>query len=208
MAFLWAFTSFGTLFMAKIHQLPITTVGLVMSGFGFGAFLGAPIVGTVSDHRGRRWTLFLCQLVGGLAALILVTFSPGTAIGLLFPFIFVAAFASCGVTPVLLAVSTETVGFAMAATAIGAVTGVGELIGGGILPTIRNEPKREEQKKKKMVQGQFPEHHFGIHGIFGASQADQGYCFARILFNFIFFSHGRAYFNTAPMKNEPLTRRR
>lgn len=136
MAFLWLFTSFGMLFMAKVHQLPITTVGLVMSGFGFGAFLGAPLIGTVSDHIGRRWTLFLCQLAGGLAALVFVTFSPGTTLGLLFPFIFAAAFCSCGTTPVLLSVSTETVGFAMAATAIGAVTGVGELIGGGILPVV------------------------------------------------------------------------
>jgi MFS family permease len=136
MAFLWLFTSFGTLFMAKVHQIPITTVGLIMSGFGFGAFLGAPILGMVSDHIGRRWSLVFFQLVAGVFAIIFVTFHPGVGTGFLFPFIFIAAFFSCAVTPVLLSVSTETVGFAMAATAIGAVTGVGELIGGGILPII------------------------------------------------------------------------
>jgi MFS family permease len=136
MAFLWLFTSFGMLYMEKVHQMPITTVGLVMSGFGFGAFLGAPIFGMLSDHIGRKWSLVCCQLAGCIAAIVFVTLSPGIGAGLLFPFIFIAAFCSGGVTPVLLSVSAETVGFAMAATAIGAVTGVGELIGGGILPIV------------------------------------------------------------------------
>lgn len=136
MAFLWLFTSFGMLYMEKVHQMPITTVGLVMSGFGFGVFLGAPIIGSLSDHIGRRWSLVLCQLVACIAAITFVSLSPRVGGPLLFPFIFIAAFCSGGVTPVLLSVSAETVGFAMAATAIGLVTGVGELIGGGILPIL------------------------------------------------------------------------
>lgn len=136
MAYLWIFTSFGMIYMAKVHQLPLTTVGMVMSGFGIGAFLGCPIVGIISDHIGRKKAIVLCQLLGGIMASIFVTLSPGTSVPVLFAFIFVAAASSAGSTPILVSISAETVGFALAATAIGAVTGVGELIGGGILPVI------------------------------------------------------------------------
>lgn len=136
MAWLYIFTSFGVLYLEKVHHMPMTSIGLVMSGFGVGVFLGAPIVGMISDRIGRRKTLILCQVVGGIPGLIFASLSPGTGMPVLFAFIFAAAFFSSGSSPILISVAAETVGFALAATAIGAAIGVGELIGGGILPIV------------------------------------------------------------------------
>jgi MFS family permease len=136
MAWLYIFTSFGVLYLEKVHQMQMISIGLVMSGFGVGVFLGAPIVGMISDHIGRRKTLVLCQVLDGIPGLIFVALSPGTSMPVLFAFIFAAAFFSSGSSPILVSVAAETVGFGLAATAIGAAIGVGELIGGGILPIV------------------------------------------------------------------------
>ncbi|MGD0488549.1 MAG: MFS transporter [Syntrophorhabdales bacterium] len=136
MAWLYILTSFGVLYLAKVHQMPMTSIGLVLSGFGVGVFVGAPFVGMVSDRIGRRKTLFLCQVLGGIPGLIFAAFSPGTGLPILFAFILAAGFFSSGSAPILVSVAAETVGFGLAATAIGASIGVGELIGGGILPIV------------------------------------------------------------------------
>jgi predicted MFS family arabinose efflux permease len=135
MAFLRLFTSFDTLYMAKMHQMPITTVGLIMSSFGLGVFVGAPTTRALTDHIGRKWALVLCQLLACVAAVVFATLRSGVSAPVLFALIFAAAFGG-GTTPVLISVSVETVGFALAATASGSVTGVGELISGGILPVV------------------------------------------------------------------------
>lgn len=136
MAWLYIFTSFGVLYLEKVHQMPMTSIGLVMSGFGIGVFFGAPIVGMISDRIGRRKTLVLCQVLGGIPGIIFVSFSPGTSMPVLFAFILAATFFSSGSSPIVVSVAAETVGFALAATAIGAAIGVGELIGAGILPIV------------------------------------------------------------------------
>jgi MFS family permease len=136
MAWLYIITSFGVLYLEKVHQMPMISIGLVMSGFGVGVFLGAPAVGMISDHIGRRKALVLCQVLGGIPGLIFVSLSPSTSIPVLFIFLFAAAFFSSGASPILVSVAAETVGFALAATAIGGAIGVGELIGGGILPIV------------------------------------------------------------------------
>jgi MFS family permease len=136
MAFLWIFTSFGTLYMAKVHGLPLTTVGMIMSGIGIGGFFGSPLLGLISDHTGRKKTVVSCLFVSGVAAIIFGALTPGTSVVLLFAFLFIAGGVCGGVCPIMMSVSTETVGFSMAATAIGVVTGFGELIGGGVFPIV------------------------------------------------------------------------
>jgi MFS family permease len=136
MGWLYIITSFGVLYLEKVHQVPMTSIGLIMAGFGVGVFIGAPLMGAISDRIGRRWVLVLCQVLGGVAGLIFAAFSPGSSIYILAAFVFVAGFFSSGSSPILVAVAAETVGFALAATAIGGAIGVGELIGGGILPIV------------------------------------------------------------------------
>jgi MFS family permease len=107
-----------------------------MSGIGIGGFFGSPLLGLISDHTGRKKTVVSCLFVSGVAAIIFGALTPGTSVVVLFTFLFIAGGVCGGVCPIMMSVSTETVGFSMAATAIGVVTGFGELIGGGVFPIV------------------------------------------------------------------------
>jgi MFS family permease len=134
--FLWLFTTFGMLYMTKVHQLPFTTVGLMMSCYGVGACLGMFVFGIMGDYFGRTKGIFFSQVICGLFAIVFVNLSPGIGLPVLALVILVTGMCGAGGCPVIVSLTAETVGFALAATAIGTVSGVGELLGGGILPVV------------------------------------------------------------------------
>ncbi|MCX5812565.1 MAG: MFS transporter [Proteobacteria bacterium] len=136
MVWLWLFTTFGVMFMIKVHGLPLTAVGIAMTGFGIGAFLGTFILGVVSDRIGRRKANMITLLLGGILGVIFASLGPGTPLVVLFGTILLYSFAASGAGGVSWALITESAGFRFAATAIGIVTGIGELLGGGIFPAI------------------------------------------------------------------------
>ena len=135
-SYLWLFTTFCMPYMTKIHHLPFTTAGLLMSCFGIGSCIGLPIGGAMSDRFGRKPTVIVSQLFCGVMGIIFVSLSPGIALPILVLFLMLSAAGSGGGAPIVQASCAETVGFAMAATAMGMVTGSGELIGGGIFPMV------------------------------------------------------------------------
>jgi MFS family permease len=136
LAFLYLFTTFGVFYMEKIHQLPMPVIGLIMSGFGLGGFLGCLVVGSLSDRLGRKKSLigsfFLCAIVAYAFASLGLGASPVA----FFALVFFSGFFFAGAGPIVTSSVVETVGFALAASAIGVVTGVGDLVGGGILPLV------------------------------------------------------------------------
>ena len=136
MVWMWLFTTFGVMFLTKVHRLPVTTVGLAMTGFGVGACLGTFIFGAMSDRLGRKKAIVLSLFAGGLLGIIFASLKPGTPLGLLFVCILAYSFASSGAGGASWIITAESVGFSLAATAIGLVTGVGELLGGGIFPIV------------------------------------------------------------------------
>ena len=135
-AVLWLTTTFTMPYLMKVHQLPFTTAGLIMSSFGVGACIGLPLFGAASDRFGRKSSIVVSQLLCGVMAIVFVSLSPGTALPFLVLFLMLTAACSGGCPAIIQASCAETVGFAMAATAMGFVTGTGELIGGGIFPVI------------------------------------------------------------------------
>jgi MFS family permease len=136
MAFLWLFTTFTMPYMMKVHQLPFTTAGMIMSAFGVASCIGLPLFGAISDRFGRKPTLIVSQLLCGVMAIVFGGLSLGTTASFLVLFLMLAAVGSGGGAAIIQASCAETVGFAMAATAMGMVTGIGEFIGGGIFPVL------------------------------------------------------------------------
>lgn len=120
-----------------VNHLLLTpgSMGVVMSALGFGGFLGSPVVLGISDYVGRRVAALLCFAASAAAtyALMGVGAEPIT----LFVVLFIVAFFCLGLLSLLTGpVATEAVAPAMASSAIGLVSGTGEIFGGGLAPGI------------------------------------------------------------------------
>ncbi len=135
MTWLWVFSSFGTLYLTKVQNMQMTTAGFVMSAWGIGGLFGMFCLAGISDYIGRKTALIIACPLAGLATLWFA-FGGGSPVVLFIVMLFVGFFGS-GAYPIFLsAIPSETVPFALAGLAIGIPTGVGELIGAGVLPTI------------------------------------------------------------------------
>lgn len=122
-------------YLVDYVRLSSQQMGFVMSGLGFGGFIGGIMLPAASDYLGRRASAVMGFLI---AAVSLYLF---TRIGAepvwLFVFLFGAAFFGSGVLSLLTGpVATEAVPMGLKATAIGIVSGTGEFFGGGIGPMI------------------------------------------------------------------------
>ena len=116
-----------------LHLTPVQT-GMVMSGIGFGGFLGEFCICGFSDVFGRR-----PLAVGSfLAAAVLVGLLcyVGAQPIILFAILFALAFFNFGLMGLLNGpVVSEAVPATLTSSAIGLVSGVGEIFGGGIAPS-------------------------------------------------------------------------
>jgi predicted MFS family arabinose efflux permease len=110
-------------------------MGLVMSGLGFGGFAGEWLLCTVSDFAGRR-SMTLVSFLGALVSLYAFK-NTGAEPLALFLGLFAASFFSFGILGLMTGpVATEGVRPALIASAIGIVSGAGEIVGGGLVPVI------------------------------------------------------------------------
>ncbi len=135
MTWLWVYASFATLYITKVRNLSILTAGFVMSAWGLGGFIGQWGVPALSDIIGRKTGLILGGLITGIATLSLVVWGANPAI--LYIASFFAGGCGNGVFGIYLSlIPSESVPFGLAGLAIGLVTGIGEIFGGGVLPTI------------------------------------------------------------------------
>jgi len=136
MIWLWLFTTFGVMFLVKVHKLPITTMGMIMTAFGIGVFLGSLCFGLLADRIGRRTVLVVTLTVGGLFGLLFASLQPGASLVVIAAAVFLYSCTSGGAGGTLITMGAESVGPLLAATATGFINGFGELVGGGIFPTI------------------------------------------------------------------------
>jgi MFS family permease len=122
-------------YLTDSRHLSIPTMGLVMSAMGWGGFLGEVVILSVSDYIGRRLTTVIAFIGALIFSWIFFHASVG-AFGL-FLLLCMVSFFGLGLTGLLTGpIATEAVSPALAATAIGMVSGVGEIFGGGIAPVI------------------------------------------------------------------------
>jgi MFS family permease len=135
MTWLFFIIAFGTLYLTKVQNLAITTAGFVMSAWGLGALFGYICVPWVSDFVGRKPALILSAFLAGLATLWFAR-AGGNPTSLYFIMLLVGFF-GYGCYPVFMSlIPSETVPFGLAGLAIGIPTGIGDIIGGGVLPTF------------------------------------------------------------------------
>ena len=132
---LFVFSTFVSLYLTKVSGLPLDTAGLIISGWGFGGFLGMIAVPALSDRLGRRPLLVIAAACYGTLMLSFVLIPAGPPIKFLN--LFAAGFFGFGIAPLFLAViPCESVPSHLTGSAVGVPTGVSELIGGVVMPIV------------------------------------------------------------------------
>jgi predicted MFS family arabinose efflux permease len=110
-------------------------MGVVMSALGFGGCVGNFLMPSVSDYLGRRTTLIGAAAMATLAALLLTRVGPDFLP--LYLILFTVSLFSFGIMATAAGpIAIEAVTPELAASAVGVVTGTGEIFGGGIAPMI------------------------------------------------------------------------
>ncbi len=116
-------------------KLAPTQMGFVMSGLGFGGFVGQFAVPGLSDLFGRR----VMAVLGFLGAAVFVYLLKGTGANppALFALLFVVSFCCLGNIALITGpIATESAPAGLISSAIGMVVGAGEIFGGGVAPII------------------------------------------------------------------------
>ena len=110
-------------------------MGLVLSAIGFGGFFGEFCVPGLSDLIGRKVTAIAIFIVG--AVFLKIFEAVGADPMLLFVLLFCVGFCCMGLTILFVGpIATEAVSPMLLATAVGVVSGTGEIFGGGVAPAI------------------------------------------------------------------------
>ena len=132
---LFVFSTFVALYLTQVVGLSLSTTGLIVSGWGFGGFIGMIAIPALSDRWGRKPVLVTCATIYGLLMLAFALSHAGPWV--MFSILFVAGIFGFGIAPLFLAViPSESVPSNMTGAAVGVPTGVSELIGGVLMPVI------------------------------------------------------------------------
>jgi predicted MFS family arabinose efflux permease len=116
-------------------RLTAQQMGFVMSAIGFGGFFGQFAVAGLSDICGRKVVAIFSFVA---ACILLIAFiSTGAQPFRLFVLLFLLAFCCFGLLALLTGpVATEAVPVSLISSAIGIVSGTGEIFGGGVAPSL------------------------------------------------------------------------
>lgn len=117
-----------------LHLAPLT-MGWVMSGMGWGGFVGEFSVAGISDRIGRRAATALAFLGAAVCTWFLAhaPADPWT----LFAWLSATSFFALGLTSVLAGpIASEAVHPTLISSSVGVIAGAGEIFGGGIAPVI------------------------------------------------------------------------
>lgn len=134
----WLFSEnvFAPLYITKVAGQSGTTAGFLLGASGLGSFVLALILPGVSDRVGRKPLLMGVALLSAVVPIALQIPALYAHLWLLAGIIFLANGGQCMPALVLVLVPTESVPARFAATAIGLVTLVGEVIGATAAPAL------------------------------------------------------------------------
>lgn len=122
-------------YLTDYHKLSPQMMGLVMSAMGWGGFVGEFGVAGISDYIGRRWAAVLA--FAGAVVSTWFFFHTGSSVLMLFVWLALLSLFGLGLTSVLTGpIASEAAPVGLTSSAIGMVSGVGEIFGGGVAPVI------------------------------------------------------------------------
>ncbi len=127
-------------------------MGFVMSGLGFGGFIGQFALPGLSDILGRR----IVAVTGFAltAGLIWVLTQTGANPTLLFGLLFLISMGCLGLVALITGpISTESAPVGLVSSAIGIVVGAGEIFGGGVAPSFAGFIAQHYGIQKRAVSG-------------------------------------------------------
>lgn len=132
---LFVFSTFVALYLTQVVKLSLAETGLIVSGWGFGGFIGMILIPALSDRLGRKPVLVVCAAIYGA---LMLTFAMSHAGSLLmFSILFLAGVFGFGIAPLFLAIiPAESVPNHVTGAAVGVPTGVSEIIGGVAMPIV------------------------------------------------------------------------
>lgn len=122
-------------YLVDFLRIDIQSMGFISSGIGVGAIVGATVLTALSDHLGRKPVMFGCALLAAAAVWMYIN-SPADSVRL---FLVLAAITGCAFTVLYINVgplAMESVPPHIAATAVGTIVGLGEIVGGGLAPAF------------------------------------------------------------------------
>ena len=125
-------------YLTENLQLPMTQMGFVMSAVGIGAVLGGFSLPALSDFVGRKPVL----VASSALACVFLTLFMRSGVGAQGLFLWLLLFAGLGFSVIYVTVgplTMESVPPAIAATAVGLITGAGEILGGAGAPALAGQ---------------------------------------------------------------------
>ncbi len=135
MSWLFVFSSFAVTFMTTERGIELGTALNVMSGWGFGGFIGMIAVPTISDFLGRKPTITISTILAGATVLGFIYLGESNTAA--FFWLFLSGIFGFGIAPIFLSLSTtESVPANLAGSAVGTPTAIGELFGAVLMPVI------------------------------------------------------------------------
>ncbi|WP_321954148.1 MFS transporter [Paraburkholderia bannensis] len=131
---LFVFSTFVALYLTK-KGMSLGDAGYIISGWGFGGFIGMIALPAMSDRIGRKQALVLAAALYGILmlAFVLVHETPMQ----MFINLFAAGICGFGIAPLFLSIiPCESVPRHLAGSAVGVTTAIGELVGGVAMPIV------------------------------------------------------------------------
>lgn len=122
-------------YLSDYLHIDVQKMGFIVSATGFGAFIGGIALPALSDRWGRK----IVMLVSGAVTALAIWMFMGTAAEPVKLFLLLFVISGFGFSVIYINVgplTMESVPAAISSTAVGVVIGVGEIIGGGIAPSL------------------------------------------------------------------------
>ena len=118
-------------------HLPVEHMGFVMSAVGAGAFLGGLTLPGLSDRFGRKPVMLFGVFAAALSLWGFMHAGVAATEGWLFALLLsYSLFAFSAFVILIGPMATESVDVSLASTAVGIISGVGEIVGGGAAPAL------------------------------------------------------------------------